>query len=340
MSLVRNLECKFSSIEEKIVDRKILSISSGIDNFERETAQANRTGQSMRFNCGSYKINVGNCTTTWNVSFDYSEQIWDYGDYEEEEYRLDPTIECHKEGTNDLIVDADMFLVNCNQIKCDGIKLANRRKISCSRSYYGREGWWHNEDVWNFAGIRARLDRRGSLNFSLDLVINAVAEKSEFNSFNVPAKKMKLENDVLGDRMSNMLLNAGADPYSDVNVVCSDGTIPCHASILSAGSSYFKDILSREKTGEIQLKGIKRYRCYTLLEFIYTNKVDPAKIDLQLLQQSVAYGVLNLQQHCSFYLARNLDPDNCLDILLMADKVSDVVLKLAAKSYILSNMNG
>ena len=90
-------------------------------------------------------------------------------------------------------------------------------------------------------------------------------------------------------------------------------------------------------TGQVELKEISKDSCFTLLHFIYTRKLDPCKINLQLLQHAVKYQVQDLQQYCSPFLISQIDSDNCIDTLVLADQVSDLNLKEAAKKFILEN---
>jgi len=274
----------------------------------------------------------------------------------------------------------------------------------------------------------------GKLTISAELVFKALVNKYEPNSKEVTdlmdVDDIKKENShmiqtnvILSKRMENMLVNA-VDYLSDIDVVCSDGRIPCHANILAAGSTYFKDKFERMSpnppsantcfkcnrllralpaepaypgsffrcdreeceykgtslstkthnrynchicdfdlcfqcvgillnnaskednlttlgngrlSGDVLLTDLSMKRCFNLLEFIYTTKVDPAKINLELLEDAHNYGIHELMQHCSLYLINQIDSDNCVDVLILADELCVEDLKEAAKNFIVRN---
>jgi len=142
------------------------------------------------------------------------------------------------------------------------------------------------------------------------------------------------------DRMRNMLTNA-EEFSSDVVLICTDGNIPAHSSILAAGSEYFKPMfthpMEEKQTGQVKMKELKKDMCFTLLEFIYTGKVEPHKMSMELLEEADKYSLLDLKEQCSRYLIKQLNCNNCVKMLLTAEKVDDKRLQKAAQQFILEN---
>ena len=63
--------------------------------------------------------------------------------------------------------------------------------------------------------------------------------------------------------------------FSDVSLACEDGQFQAHKIVLSAGSSFFEQILTSHKHPSplVYLKGVKAERMMLLLDFMYSGEV-------------------------------------------------------------------
>ena len=69
-------------------------------------------------------------------------------------------------------------------------------------------------------------------------------------------------------------------------------------------------------------------------------QVDTAKINLQMLQDAHKFGIHGLKELCSRYLIDEIGTDDSVDVvdvLVVADELSDQDLKEAAKNFIVEN---
>jgi len=161
----------------------------------------------------------------------------------------------------------------------------------------------------------------------------------------VVCKKIKDTNIVEEDTshaedMMKMLVNA-EDYEANMQIVCKDGIIPVHSSVLSARSEYFQAMLSHDmeerRTGKILKEHLYKSLVLTILEFIYTGKVDPTKISLQLLEESNEMRLIELKQICCKHLSKEVNMTNCVAMLISGDRINAINLKEAAKELIMEN---
>jgi len=149
------------------------------------------------------------------------------------------------------------------------------------------------------------------------------------------------------DDMKNMLQNA-AEYLSDISIECSDGNIPCHSNILASKSEVFKAMFSHDmleaRSRKIEMKDeegalLSKEMVLTILLFIYTGKIDTEKISLALLKLADKYKLQHLKNQCVKHLCNNIDVHNCVDTIVLADRILNTgTLKMAAKDFILDNL--
>merc|ERR1719285_46089 len=341
----KELKCS-TSVVENFYQQKMYNVVWTIEDLEKLASFYSNKGESVKFRCGRQELRIGKCTSTWTLDLTFQSKSYfnvkypdtSYESYEDIcEYNFEPRINCFKQGDTDIdIMDGEIFLINADdgETTC-GMKFGNNWKPSWTFGYIRLE----NEDGWWYPHVSSHfISNKGSLVVSMNVVLRTVVPKSKANSYPVPIVEEKKVDEKHVERMKKMLVNASSC-FSDITLVCSDGSIPCHAAILATGSSFFQEKLGAEesKRTEIEMEDLSMEKCFILLEFIYTNKIDSNNIDLQILQHSVTYGIYNLREQCSPHLARQIDSDTCLDTLILADKISDGDLKTAAKNYILSN---
>jgi len=326
---VLSKEYSTSGTECKVVDHKIVNIIGHVPHF-KTVAELWSIDTQNEICFQTYEILIGNCLTKWTLSMKYKKGFLDNEVYK-------PIVKCFKEGTDDVFVDVEISVIDSEGNHCFAQKMANNQRLVTYSNFMPKDSFLNGSSWFRTEEFFSKLDSQGNLTISCDLVLKVIIKKT-VPIHPMPVVEKKSQNEKYVERMKNMLVYASSY-YSDITLVCSDGSIPCHANILATGSSFFQEKLSAgdSKTTEIKMEDLSMERCFILLEFIYTNKIDSNNIDLQILQHSVNYGIYNLREHCSPFLARKIDSDTCLDSLILADKICDVDLKTAAKNYILSN---
>lgn len=187
------------------------------------------------------------------------------------------------------------------------------------------------------------LLNNGSLTFACKIsikvgdIINQTNQHSEY--LDQPIEE-KVENDTFTKHMKEMLYNA-KEFNSDVTLNCTDGKVPAHSAILTARSEFFKAMfthpMKENLSRQIEMKEVPKSLCLNLLEFVYTGKVETNKMNLKLLAAADQYALLDLKDLCSKHLMRHISVENCLQTLVIADRVSAPKLKKTAKDFILEN---
>jgi len=187
------------------------------------------------------------------------------------------------------------------------------------------------------------LLNNGSLTFACKIRIkvgDTINQTNQHAEYLDQLSDEKFENDTFLQHMKNMLYKA-KEFNSDVTLNCPDGKVPAHSSILTARSDFFKAMfthpMKENLSRQIEMKEVPKSLCYNLLEFAYTGKVETHNINLKLLAAADQYALLDLKDICSKYLMRYISVGNCLQTLVIADRVSAPKLKKAAKEFILEN---
>lgn len=117
--------------------------------------------------------------------------------------------------------------------------------------------------------------------------------------------------------------------------------IPVNSSILSARSLVFKKMLCHEKEiCEVLIRDVPLHAMKKLVEFLYTGTVADAAKDISieevydLYYAADKYEVMDLRKMCATTLMSKASLDNASQILIWADRHSDVDLKSQILSFI------
>jgi len=197
----------------------------------------------------------------------------------------------------------------------------------------GYQNFINDDDLF---GPGSTLLKDGTLTFLCEITVkfgDVVCKK-------IKETKIVEEDTSHCEDMMRMLVNAD-EHHADIQIKCKDGVIPVHSSLLSARSEVFKAMLSHDmeekRTGEISKLHLQRSFVFIILEFIYTGKVDPNKISLQLLEESNEMRLIELKKICCKHLIKEINMTNCVKYLVTADRLSAADLKGATQNFIMAN---
>jgi len=130
------------------------------------------------------------------------------------------------------------------------------------------------------------------------------------------------------------LLTSTRQNFSDVKIQCSDGVVDCHCALLAARSPVFKAMFSHStketESRLIHVEDMDKETCLKMLEYMYTGQLVTGNVDLKLLIVADKYNIEDLKEFCERQLMRNLDFDNLMETLIIADRHNCELLKQKA----------
>ncbi|KAK3101944.1 hypothetical protein FSP39_007540 [Pinctada imbricata] len=126
--------------------------------------------------------------------------------------------------------------------------------------------------------------------------------------------------------------------YSDITVKVSGKEFPCHKVILAAGSPYFKSMfesgMEESRKSTIELRQVDGEVFEKVIHFIYTGHVQiTASILQELFTQAYMFQVTSLVDLCVKFFKDNMDENNCLAALTLADSHAHQQLYEYAKEF-------
>lgn len=139
----------------------------------------------------------------------------------------------------------------------------------------------------------------------------------------------------LQERFSDVELIAGGSHETHV--------IKAHRIVLSSSSSYFEamfsnDVYNENKDKSVKLHSINYQILKTLIDFIYTGKIEIDQINVQeLLAAADMLQLPDVVTGCAQYLCRELHPSNALGILRFAEAHNCKELAESANGFINSH---
>ncbi|XP_055952800.1 uncharacterized protein LOC129988575 [Argiope bruennichi] len=133
----------------------------------------------------------------------------------------------------------------------------------------------------------------------------------------------------------------------DVELLTKTKAIPAHSLILSIRSPVFSDIIATivRMNGnncasstplKINLQDLDEDTVEQMLMFLYTDSIDGMgwRRVKKLYLAADKYEIVAMKEKCSFLLLQNIQPINCCEILLLADKHQDKHMKKEVQLYI------
>ena len=114
------------------------------------------------------------------------------------------------------------------------------------------------------------------------------------------------------------------DVLCDVVLEVDEVLIPAHRAVLASFSPYFRIMfttgLEECQKRDVKIKGVDAESLQSLVDFAYTGKINITRDNVQkLLPAADLFGLSNVRQMCSEYLAEELHPSNCIGITKFAE---------------------
>ncbi|XP_057322667.1 speckle-type POZ protein B-like isoform X1 [Microplitis mediator] len=135
-----------------------------------------------------------------------------------------------------------------------------------------------------------------------------------------------------------------ADLFSDVVLVVDDQALPAHKIVLSTHSPFFHKMLTTDmkesKDNRIDIKNFSADVITEMLEYFYTNKTKASNnftIALKLIEVAEMYQIIRLKEICEATLSKNINMDNVLSILCVADDYNVTNLREQVIDFMLKN---
>ncbi|KAL8209805.1 hypothetical protein R6Q57_006537 [Mikania cordata] len=128
--------------------------------------------------------------------------------------------------------------------------------------------------------------------------------------------------------------------HTDIIINASDGSVEAHRAVLSARSSVFMTMFSRDlkekEMSTINISDMSIETCQTFLNYIYGNIVDQDFLAhrLDLLRVADKYDVMDLKNACHESLLEDIDTNNVLERLQNASLYHLPKLKICCMQYL------
>ncbi|XP_073841519.1 speckle-type POZ protein-like [Musca autumnalis] len=156
-------------------------------------------------------------------------------------------------------------------------------------------------------------------------------------------EQMKLEKVTVASKLINDFEKLFVDnKFTDIVLVARDGTeFKAHKLILSGRSEVFSTMLHNDflenKTNRITIDDMDADVMKEMLNFIYTGKEITKAKALSLFPIANKYALVDLETMCADILTETINTALSVEILIMADRHSNEILKTNAITFITAN---
>ena len=130
---------------------------------------------------------------------------------------------------------------------------------------------------------------------------------------------------------------------TDVTIVCKDREFQCHKAVLAGRSTVFEAMFTHEmkekKDSKVDIQDMDEDTLRDMLVFMYSGRVGNLEGKAaSLMSAGEKYDLKELKKICEEYLCFNLNLDNVLDMLILADFHSASNLRSLALKFIGENL--
>jgi len=192
---------------------------------------------------------------------------------------------------------------------------------STDLEFYGR-------GFYNFYKFDATSESASSWNLIIDLVYKALPKPSAVTTVDQPQLRLQEE--------YSQLLDSGKE--SDVTFVVQGEIIKAHKLVLTTRCRHFDSMfdsgMAETHSKEVKINDIKPKAFKDFLRFLYTGVASKYEEDstMELLAAADKYCVDDLKMICEKEINANLNGDNVIDALILAEKHNCPTLLTSAKA--------
>ena len=140
-----------------------------------------------------------------------------------------------------------------------------------------------------------------------------------------------------------MTMASNSEESDDLVLVCVDGEVKAHRSIMAARSPAFEAMLESEmkekRSGRVKVNDFGINIVKAMVQFIYTAKIDEEIEDIvELMKIGDKYLIKSLVDDCGRKLAKAISKENVLDLGAVADSFSAEDLLKSCANFVLKNL--
>ena len=158
----------------------------------------------------------------------------------------------------------------------------------------------------------------------------------------IPKKKRKLENnkvDIFGNHLQTMFEDKS---FSDMILIVDNQELKVNKCVLAAASPIFCSIFKKDQCGKsrssLTIFDMSYDVINELIRFIYTKKIEFLHdIAHELISAAHKYGINDLKELCEESLCKNINVDNALKLLHIADLNNARYLKEFTSNFIIKH---
>ena len=120
-------------------------------------------------------------------------------------------------------------------------------------------------------------------------------------------------------------------------------SIKAHRLVLAAVSDYFRAMLTTDlkeaSQSEVELPKADAHTMEYIINFAYTGNIKLSNHNIENVTSAANFfGISTLLENCVEYIKKKIDNTNCIEILELADRISNILLKDFTMRYITENV--
>ncbi|XP_033114956.1 kelch-like protein 24 [Anneissia japonica] len=130
--------------------------------------------------------------------------------------------------------------------------------------------------------------------------------------------------------------------FTDLVLIVDKKELHCHRCVLVSTSKYFESMFTSDmkesKEEKVLIQGATSKGLELIIDFAYCGSVNITRENVQcLLEAADFFQVLPVRKACINFLARNITPENCLDVSVYAERLASVNLTEKSWKFALDN---
>lgn len=219
-------------------------------------------------------------------------------------------------------------------------KILNKKQMHGTKKYIEREALLSNPQLYFDDSITFLLE--AEICHPKTKTTSSEVVDVHSKEVNDAHKSQLASYETMGSNFSR-LLEEGS--FSDVKIHCEGKEFSCHKALLSYRSSVFQAMFQHQNMKEQQMNvvdivDLSWSTVDRMLKYIYSGKLSSqGDEDNELLAAADKYDLTDLKVSCERSLSSSLNNQNCVDLLILADRHTAISLRKSAMSFVLGNLS-